>query len=50
MNSIYSSNDNVDKVVVPGIGFVTKFTSGDIRVDYKDGSALTVSRYMTIIH
>ncbi|EFN78661.1 serine/threonine-protein kinase PLK4 [Harpegnathos saltator] len=42
-NSIHSSNNNVDKVAVPGIGFATQFTSGDIRIDYKDGSALTMN-------
>ncbi|XP_032670106.1 serine/threonine-protein kinase PLK4 isoform X2 [Odontomachus brunneus] len=42
-NSMYSSNNNTNKVAVPGIGFATKFTSGDIRIDYKDGSALIVS-------
>lgn len=51
MSSIYSSiNNNIaDKVAVPDIGFVTRFKSGDIRVDYKDGSALTVSYYATLM-
>lgn len=44
MNSTHSSSNNMNKVAVPGIGFATKLSSGDIRVDYKDGSALTVSR------
>ncbi|XP_071566402.1 serine/threonine-protein kinase PLK4 [Temnothorax nylanderi] len=44
MNSMHNSNHhNVTKVAVPGIGFVTKLSSGDIRVDYRDGTALTVS-------
>ncbi|XP_014467426.1 PREDICTED: serine/threonine-protein kinase PLK4 [Dinoponera quadriceps] len=43
MNSTHSSNNIVDKVAVPGIGFATQFTSGNIRVDYKDGSVLTVN-------
>lgn len=49
MNSMHSSNNNTDKVAVPGIGFATQFKSGDIRIDYKDGSALTVSHYVTVI-
>ncbi|EZA49997.1 Serine/threonine-protein kinase PLK4 [Ooceraea biroi] len=44
MSSMHSSScNNANKVAVPGIGFATKLSSGDIRVDYKDGSALTVS-------
>ncbi|XP_011637322.1 serine/threonine-protein kinase PLK4 [Pogonomyrmex barbatus] len=43
MNSMHNSHNNVNKVAVPGIGIATKLSSGDIRVDYKDGSALTVS-------
>ncbi|XP_029160942.1 serine/threonine-protein kinase PLK4 [Nylanderia fulva] len=42
INSAHSFN-NANKVSVPGIGFATTLSSGDIRVDYKDGSALTVS-------
>ncbi|XP_025264151.1 serine/threonine-protein kinase PLK4 isoform X2 [Camponotus floridanus] len=42
MNSMHSLN-NANKVAVPGVGFATRLSSGDIRVDYKDGSALTVS-------
>lgn len=42
INSTHSFN-NANKVAVPGIGFATTLSSGDIRVDYKDGSALTVS-------
>ncbi|GAB1864829.1 Serine/threonine-protein kinase PLK4 [Camponotus japonicus] len=42
MNSTHSLN-NANKVAVPGVGFATRLSSGDIRVDYKDGSALTVS-------
>lgn len=30
-------------VAVPGIGFIRELSSGNIRVEYKDGSALTVS-------
>lgn len=44
MNSIRNSNNGVNKVVVPGVGTATQLSSGDIRVDYKDGSALTVSK------
>ncbi|XP_076642183.1 polo like kinase SAK isoform X1 [Halictus rubicundus] len=44
MNSIRNSNtSNFNKVVVPGVGTATQLSSGDIRVNYKDGSALTVS-------
>ncbi|XP_011880255.1 PREDICTED: serine/threonine-protein kinase PLK4 [Vollenhovia emeryi] len=43
INSTHNSCHTVNKVAVPGIGFATKLSSGDIRVDYKDGSALTVS-------
>jgi len=49
MNSTHNSNNNVYKVAVPGIGFATKFSSGDIRIDYKDGSALTVSDCLNVI-
>lgn len=46
MNSVHNSNNNnADKVAVPGIGFATQFKSGDIRIDYKDGTALTVNRF-----
>lgn len=48
MNSTHSSYNNANKIVVPGIGFATKLLSGDVRVDYKDGSAITVS-YCQII-
>ncbi|XP_072745966.1 serine/threonine-protein kinase PLK4-like [Anoplolepis gracilipes] len=43
VNSAHNFNNNANKVVVPGIGLATKLSSGDIRVDYRDGSALTVS-------
>lgn len=44
MNSIRNSNtSNFNKVVVPGVGTATQLSTGDIRVNYKDGSALTVS-------
>ncbi|CAL7936789.1 unnamed protein product [Xylocopa violacea] len=43
MNSIRNENNNTYKVAVPGIGTATQLSSGDIRVDYKDGSTLTVS-------
>jgi len=46
-NFKHNSNNNISKVIVPGIGFATKLSSGDIRVDYKDGSALTVSHILT---
>ncbi|XP_012235642.1 serine/threonine-protein kinase PLK4 [Linepithema humile] len=42
-NSTHSSYNNANKIAVPGIGFATKLSSGDIRVDYKDGSALTIN-------
>lgn len=43
INSMHNSNNNINQVVVPGIGFAMQLLSGDIRVDYKDGSALIVS-------
>nr|XP_003702230.1 PREDICTED: serine/threonine-protein kinase PLK4 [Megachile rotundata] len=43
MNSISNLNTNTYKIMIPGIGTATQLSSGDIRVDYKDGSALTVS-------
>ncbi|XP_076236304.1 polo like kinase SAK [Calliopsis andreniformis] len=43
MNSIRNSNNSISKIIVPGVGTATQLSSGDIRVDYKDGSALTVS-------
>ncbi|KAG5319316.1 PLK4 kinase, partial [Pseudoatta argentina] len=42
MNSMRNSNHNM-KIAVPGIGFATKLLSGNIRIDYQDGSALTIS-------
>ncbi|XP_020284452.1 serine/threonine-protein kinase PLK4 [Pseudomyrmex gracilis] len=38
-----NSFNNVNKVEVPGIGFATTLSSGDIKVYYKDGSSLTVN-------
>ncbi|XP_053974989.1 serine/threonine-protein kinase PLK4 [Hylaeus volcanicus] len=43
MNSIRNLSNNMSKVVVPGIGTATQLSSGDIRLDYKDGSTLTVN-------
>lgn len=43
MNSIRNLNTNTYKIMIPGIGTATQLSSGDIRVDYRDGSALTVS-------
>ncbi|CAK9819363.1 Serine/threonine-protein kinase PLK4 [Anthophora plagiata] len=44
MNSIRNMNNNISyKVGVPGVGTATQLSTGDIRVDYKDGSSLTVS-------
>ncbi|KAG7206897.1 hypothetical protein KM043_000794 [Ampulex compressa] len=43
MTSVRTSNHIVNKVTVPGVGTATQLPSGDVRVDYKDGSALTVS-------
>lgn len=43
MNSVHSKNcDIVKKVTVPGIGIAMELPSGDIKIDYKDGSSLTV--------
>lgn len=44
-----NSFNNASKVAVPGIGFATTLSSGDIRIDYKDGSSLTVSCYVVLI-
>ncbi|XP_043253044.1 serine/threonine-protein kinase PLK4 isoform X2 [Colletes gigas] len=43
MNSMRNSSNNTNNVVIPGVGTATQLSSGDIRLDYKDGSALTVS-------
>lgn len=44
LNSIRNlNNNNTNKVVVPGVGTATQLSSGDIHIDYKDGSTLTVS-------
>lgn len=42
-NSVRVSACNMNKVTVPGVGVATQLPSGDVRVDYKDGSTLTVS-------
>lgn len=42
-NSAHNFNNNANMVAVPGIGFIRELSSGNIRVEYKDGSALTVS-------
>ncbi|KAK2581919.1 hypothetical protein KPH14_002374 [Odynerus spinipes] len=43
MNSVRSTSSGIEKVTVPGIGIAMQLPSGDIRIDYKDGSTLTVS-------
>ncbi|XP_043289776.1 serine/threonine-protein kinase PLK4 [Venturia canescens] len=42
-NSLRASSCSMNKVAVPGIGVATQLPSGDVRVNYKDGSTLTVS-------
>ncbi|XP_023248429.1 serine/threonine-protein kinase PLK4 isoform X2 [Copidosoma floridanum] len=42
-NSVRVSQTKVTKINVPGIGTAIQTPSGDIRVDYKDGSVLTVT-------
>ncbi|XP_047370317.1 serine/threonine-protein kinase PLK4 [Vespa velutina] len=42
INSVYSTNCDIEKVTIPGIGIAIKLPSGDIKIDYKDGSSLTV--------
>uniref|UniRef100_A0A6V7J665 POLO box domain-containing protein n=1 Tax=Bracon brevicornis TaxID=1563983 RepID=A0A6V7J665_9HYME len=37
------STYNYNRVTVPGIGTATQLPTGDIKVEYKDGSILTVS-------
>lgn len=51
LNSIRNlNNNNTNKVVVPGVGTATQLSSGDIHIDYKDGSTLTVSISLTENH
>lgn len=45
MNSVYSTNCDVEKVTIPGIGIAMKLPTGDIKIDYKDGSSLTVNNF-----
>lgn len=42
-NSVQMSFSDIKKVMVPGVGVTTQLPSGDIRIDYKDGSAITAS-------
>ena len=42
-SSLRVSQQNPTKVNVPGIGTAIQTPSGDIRVEFKDGSVLTVS-------
>ncbi|XP_012288170.1 serine/threonine-protein kinase PLK4 [Orussus abietinus] len=42
-NSVRVSTYNTNKVTVPGIGIACQLPSGDVKVEYKDGSTLTVS-------
>ena len=42
LNSVQMSCLEISRVVVPGIGMAMQMPSGDVRVDFKDGSALTV--------
>lgn len=37
------STYNFNKVTVPGVGAATQMPSGDVKVEFKDGSSLTVS-------
>lgn len=46
MNSVYSINCDIEKVTIPGIGVAIQLPSGDIKIDYKDGSSLTVKAYL----
>jgi hypothetical protein len=48
-NSVRAPQSKVTKVNVPGIGTATQTPTGDIRVDYKDGSALTVRLLITYL-
>lgn len=41
--SVRSSNYIFNQVTVPGIGIATQLPSGDVKVEYNDGSSLTVS-------
>ncbi|XP_015593483.1 serine/threonine-protein kinase PLK4 [Cephus cinctus] len=43
LNSVRISNCNTNKVTVPGVGVASHLPSGDVRVDYKDGTTLTIS-------
>lgn len=50
MNSIRNIGNSFCKVSIPGIGTATKLSSGDIHVDYRDGSTLTVSIFINYIN
>ncbi|XP_011308644.1 serine/threonine-protein kinase PLK4 [Fopius arisanus] len=43
MNSMRFPSYNFNKVTVPGVGVAIQMPSGDIKVEYKDGSSLTIS-------
>lgn len=45
INSVRVSHYNFNKVTVPGVGIATQMPSGDVKVDYRDGSCLTVRSY-----
>lgn len=42
-NSIRVNQHKGSKVTVPGFGTITESATGDLRVDYNDGSILIVS-------
>ena len=48
-NSIRNISNSFCKIAVPGIGTATQLSSGEIHVNYKDGSTLTVSRLLNCI-
>lgn len=37
-----STNMGNNKITIPGVGVATQLSTGDVRVDYGDGSTLTV--------
>ena len=42
-NSFRNSQSRSNKINIPGICTATQMTSGDIKIDYKDGSSIIVS-------
>lgn len=41
-NSVRSSQYAFNRVIIPGIGVAIQLPNGDVKIEYKDGSAITV--------